>query len=157
MSPSEVDILEMLGKNTLVSEVTSYNDIPCWRYKGTHDSNGYGKVQIRYLPYYTHRLAVSSFLGRSLDRSEVICHHCDVPDCWNPFHLFLGTRHDNNSDRALKRGYGNAKKTHCPQGHPYDVDNIYMTPRGMRVCRACNREKQALIRRRAKCHKDSLK
>jgi hypothetical protein len=29
------------------------------------------------------------------------------------------------------------KKTHCPQGHPYDEENTYYTPGGDRKCRKC--------------------
>lgn len=36
---------------------------------------------------------------------------------------------------------GHAAKTHCPQGHPYDGDNLYISPQGQRVCRICNRAK----------------
>src|SRR5215472_14861855 len=32
----------------------------------------------------------------------VICHHCDVPGCVNPDHLFLGTYTDNMQDAAAK-------------------------------------------------------
>lgn len=30
-------------------------------------------------------------------------------------------------------------KTHCPQGHPYDDVNTYVTPKGSRMCKACQR------------------
>ena len=30
--------------------------------------------------------------------------------------------------------------THCRVGHPYSGDNLYVTPDGKRVCRACNLE-----------------
>jgi len=35
----------------------------------------------------------------------------------------------------------NAAKTHCPQGHPYEGDNLYINPVGHRICRQCGREK----------------
>jgi hypothetical protein len=42
------------------------------------------------------------------------------------------------------RGEGvTAKAAHvsnCPQGHPYDEANTYITPKGARDCRACRRE-----------------
>jgi HNH endonuclease len=31
-----------------------------------------------------------------------------------------------------------AERTHCPQGHPYAGDNLVMTTRGSRRCRACH-------------------
>lgn len=31
-------------------------------------------------------------------------------------------------------------RTHCPQGHPYSGDNLYLPKRGGRQCRACRRE-----------------
>lgn len=46
----------------------------------------------------------------------------------------------------LSTATGNAGKTHCPAGHPYDDENTYRSPQGRRVCRACRREK---ARRRA--------
>jgi len=30
-------------------------------------------------------------------------------------------------------------KTHCPAGHPYEGENLYITPDGRRVCKECNR------------------
>ena len=45
----------------------------------------------------------------------------------------------------------NAAKTHCPQGHPYEGDNLYVNPRGQRKCRECLREdkRRYYARRRA--------
>lgn len=44
---------------------------------------------------------------------------------------------------------GNARKTHCPQGHPYNEVNTYRTPDNHRQCRACanQRKKDRTVRR----------
>jgi 5-methylcytosine-specific restriction endonuclease McrA len=33
----------------------------------------------------------------------------------------------------------NAAKTHCPYGHPYAGDNLYVSPAGVRQCKACRK------------------
>jgi hypothetical protein len=50
----------------------------------------------------------------------------------NPQHLEPVTPQEN-----ISRSHGNGKKTHCPAGHPYAGRNLYITPKGARVCRAC--------------------
>jgi len=33
------------------------------------------------------------------------------------------------------------QRTHCPQGHPYDEENTYVSPAGARMCRTCHRDR----------------
>jgi len=33
----------------------------------------------------------------------------------------------------------NLQKTHCPQGHPYEGENLYVASNGKRYCRTCMR------------------
>jgi len=40
--------------------------------------------------------------------------------------------------RPEKRGSANSRKTHCPQGHPYDEANTFYV-RNQRQCKACRR------------------
>ena len=37
----------------------------------------------------------------------------------------------------MPTGSKNAIKTHCPQGHPYSGDNLYISRAGDRQCRSC--------------------
>lgn len=61
-----------------------------------------------------------------------IDHLCRNRLCINPDHLEPVTPAEN-----VARSFGNHRKTHCPQGHPYDEVNTYRSPKGGRVCRAC--------------------
>lgn len=54
--------------------------------------------------------------------------------------LKYGTKSENMKDRVRHGRDINAAKTHCPQGHPYAGDNLYISPQGYRQCRACGRE-----------------
>ena len=82
-----------------------------------------------------------------------ICHG-EPPDGWDVRHL-CGNRLCGNDDHlecvpqaeTPRRGNSptgqNLRKTHCPQGHEYRVDNLtnYSQARGYRTCRACHTEK----------------
>ncbi len=54
----------------------------------------------------------------------------------NPAHLFLGTRSDNVADMLAKGRGVLQRRTHCPQGHPYDDANTLVS-KGRRYCRTC--------------------
>lgn len=44
------------------------------------------------------------------------------------------------------QGYNMRQKSHCPQGHPYEGDNLKVNPKGWRICRACENAKKRRIR-----------
>lgn len=95
---------------------------------------------------YVHRLVCEAFHGPAPDGKPYVLHWDDNPANNFPENLRWGDKRDNAQD-AIRNGVdANTRKTHCPQGHPYDSENTYYFPKGGRVCRMCRLEKQ---RRRA--------
>lgn len=52
------------------------------------------------------------------------------------------TRAYRNSKPQTDRGLLPAQRTACPQGHPYDEANTYVTSAGHRQCRTCNKARE---------------
>lgn len=109
----------------------------CWAWGGDLSPNGYGTVHVWGRGTMAHRVFYEYFIapippGLDLD------HLCRVRNCVNPWHLDPVTR-SVNLKRAANPKH-NSSKTHCPQGHPYEGENLYITPStGGRVCLTCNR------------------
>lgn len=92
----------------------------CWEWTGAKERK-YGRF---YLTSRIHLLAhrISWEIAHG-EISDTLCvlHKCDNPSCINPDHLFLGTKGDNNRDRASK---GRTARSHqhlySPKGerHP---------------------------------------
>lgn len=123
----------------------------CWQWTGSRTvSRGvpwYGKTKNRGRTLLAHRVAWEFANGPIPDGLDVL-HRCDNPICVNPDHLFLGTHTDNMQDRLAKGRKPNRMKSHCPQGHPYEGENLYVDPRGYRQCATCMAARQRI--RRAK-------
>jgi hypothetical protein len=51
----------------------------------------------------------------------------------------LDNRRSNLQVRALPQDAGFAAPTHCRNGHAFDAANTYVSAKGMRTCRECNR------------------
>lgn len=111
----------------------------CWLWAGSKRSEmGYGSFVVRGRSFAAHRVSWELTHGPIPPGLKVL-HKCDVPACVNPDHLFLGTDKDNHQDKAAKGRHWQQKKTHCPQGHPYDLENTEYPAGGGRKCKACRR------------------
>ncbi len=110
----------------------------CWFWTGPLNHKGYGQTnRSKYGgQQYVHRIAYMQAVG-PIAADMQICHKCDVPNCLNPKHLFLGDNFINQRDSVMKGRHYKVRNTHCPQGHPYSGKNLYVCPRGIRNCRTC--------------------
>jgi len=75
-------------------------DGECMIWTGACDTDGYGRVTIRGRGYTVSRLVWEFHHGAP--GTLCVLHRCDRPPCANICHLFLGTRADNNADKAAK-------------------------------------------------------
>lgn len=107
---------------------------------------GYGAIWNGKRAQEAHIAAYERLVG-PVPEGLQLDHLCHVRSCWNPSHLEPVTCRTN-----LLRGVGvsarAAKATHCPYGHAYSGDNLYIYPDGHRGCRACNRDWQRRYRAR---------
>ena len=110
----------------------------CIEWTGSRNPKGYGQKKVGGKTIFAHRWAWEQANGPIPDGLHVL-HTCDNPPCVNVDHLFLGTNADNVKDRDAKGRMWQQQKTHCPQGHPYSGENLYVRPDGSRLCRACQR------------------
>lgn len=73
----------------------------CWLWVGSCNSDGYGHTGRDHKTYLTHRWAYKYWRG-PIPAGLQVLHKCDVRNCCNPDHLFLGTHKDNMMDMAKK-------------------------------------------------------
>lgn len=73
----------------------------CWLWRGGTDRYGYGKFSVAGQSTVAHRVAYELIVGE-IPKPLHALHHCDVRNCVNPAHLFLGTNDDNVADRIAK-------------------------------------------------------
>ena len=74
----------------------------CWEWSGYKHKNGYGRVSFKGNSHWAHQVSYIISYGPILP-SLCVLHHCDIPACVNPEHLYMGTYQDNARNRSIKR------------------------------------------------------
>lgn len=107
---------------------------------GSTNGNGYGTLHMGGQTFYVHRLAYAEVHGPIPDDLQ-IDHLCRRTLCLEPAHLEAVSQRENLL-RGLTLTAANAAKTHCPAGHSYEGENLYVDRAGSRHCRACRAERR---------------
>lgn len=122
------------------------NERGCWVFSPPA-RNGYGYIGVTNEDgskrnVLTHRLAYETIVG-PIPVGLEIDHLCRNRACCNPDHLEPVTRSVNTlrGDSPALARQRRLSRTHCKNGHPFEGDNLRLTPKGVRMCVTCRREK----------------
>lgn len=110
----------------------------CWLWQASKNGVGYGAFSVNQTWVMAHRFSYELAKG-PIPAGMVIDHICRVRACVRPEHLDA-VSFQVNVLRAVAR-------THCPQGHLYTPDNLYVS-KGHNKCRECHRKRSADYYRR---------
>lgn len=83
----------------------------CWLWCGPVRPDGYGFTNRDGKNQSVHRISYELHFG-VIPTGLLVCHHCDVPRCVNPNHLFLGTNRDNMQDASKKGRMSSGERHH---------------------------------------------
>lgn len=91
-----------IGIRGRLERLIFYSPNGCWIWLGQRrKEDNYGLIKIDGRLTRVHRVSYEVFKG-PIPEGLFVCHHCDVPLCINPNHLFLGTLQENNLDMYKK-------------------------------------------------------
>jgi hypothetical protein len=127
--PNHINVIPVIDR---LKAKTIFSEDGCWLWTGHLGHNGYGQIAAYGKRMRVHRVSYELHKGRVPEGSMVL-HHCDVRNCWNPDHLFIGSAAENTDDMM-------AKDRHIPRPSPGSANgNAILTDDTVRAIRADTR------------------
>lgn len=123
---------ERLMRKTVVTDA-------CWLWTGCK-SDGHGQICVNYKMIGTHRVSWELFRG-PIPEGLCVLHKCDVRNCVNPDHLFLGTKRDNAVDCMNKGRHSRGERNGQARLTESDVLAIFAELKGGKSQNAIARER----------------
>jgi len=116
----------------------------CWLWTAVQNGEGYGSFWVDGKKVLAHRWAYEDQVGpipEGLQLDHVRARGCRNRNCVNPAHVEPVTQVVNirRGDSGRVNAARMRAKTHCPKGHSYSGENLYVGPGGIRRCRECKR------------------
>lgn len=128
----------MLTKNDrrrITKKVERKGDCLIWT--GYRGKLGYGYIGYKGKAQLVHRFMYKQFVGE-IPEGLVLDHVCRNRACIKISHLEPVTQMENvHRGKVMRR-----KKTHCANGHEWNVENVRIETTGYLKCRVCDRERQ---------------
>lgn len=127
------------------AKVALPNEQGCMLWLRATNEDGYGRFYLNGKAERAHRVSYLLAYGLIPEGTEidhVRAKGCANRHCVAPLHLEAVTHAENNrrSMAGAALALRQAAKTHCPAGHLYAGNNLYIHPTtGGRRCRACGR------------------
>lgn len=110
-----------------------------------NDLNKHPRVTLyrdgKYHSVFVHRLMALAFIGPPPFPRAIVRHANDVAGDNRVENLVWGTYRENYHD-AIRNGItvvGIEQQGPCDRGHERTVENTYISPKGQRMCRECQR------------------
>lgn len=98
------------------------NSFGCWIWNKCTTPLGYGVIMVNGRTEQAHRASYQEFIGE-IPKGLHVLHECDVRNCINPDHLFLGTQQDNMDD-MIKKGRRHSSKGSDNPSHKLTEEDV---------------------------------
>lgn len=115
----------------------------CLLWPGASTQQGYGRIMWKGSPKNITHVSYEHFCG-PIPKGLCVLHKCDTPACYNPDHLFLGTKKENRQDQISKGRDPSKEAKFCKRGHEITGFN---KSTGRRRCKICALEQTRLCKK----------